>query len=317
MVILGFDGVQAMDVVGPNDVFSCASRLVDNGYEVVVASVKGKPVTTESGLQFVTRKLALPTEIDTLVLPGGIGVATARKDHELIRWIEAASQRSRRTVTVCTGAFFAAEVGLLDGCKATTHWSDAARLAQEFPEIEVDPDPIYVRSSDSVWTAAGVTAGIDLALALVEQDCGTEVAQQVARWMVLYLRRTGGQTQFASSVWVPRAETKSIRHAQEAIEAKPGEAHSVASLAELAGMSSRHFTRTFTEQIGESPASYVERVRVEAARRELEETTRTVSAVASRCGFGTSETMRRAFIRRVGVPPDHYRRSFAKVPSNS
>jgi transcriptional regulator GlxA family with amidase domain len=162
-----------------------------------------------------------------------------------------------------------------------------------------------------VWTAAGVTAGIDLALALIEDDHGTEVAQTVARWLVLYLRRPGGQTQFAAPVWMPRARRDSIREVQEAIEAEPGRPHSIGDLARRAAMSPRHFTRVFTAEIGEAPGQYVERIRTEAARRQLEQTDDTVVAIAARCGFGTAETMRRNFLRRVGISPDQYRKAFA------
>ena len=221
-------------------------------------------------------------------------------------WIRAVAPNARRVVSVCTGAFLAAQAGLLDGCRATTHWAYAETLAREFPAVEVDPEPIFVRSSERVWTAAGVTAGIDLALALVEDDHGTTLAQTVARWLVLYLRRPGGQTQFAAPVWMPRARREPIREVQEAIEAEPGGGHTVAELARRAAMSPRHFTRVFTDQVGEAPAAYVERVRTEAARRQLEETDDTVVTIAARCGFGSAETMRRNFIRRIGVDsPDH------------
>jgi transcriptional regulator GlxA family with amidase domain len=245
------------------------------------------------------------------VLPGGGGVDKARSNPELVGWIKRVTGNARRVVTVCTGAFLAAEAGLLDGRRATTHWAFAGRLAREFPAIDVDPDPIFVRSSDAVWTAAGVTAGIDLALSLVEDDHGTEVAQTVARWLVLYLRRPGGQTQFAAPVWMPRAKRTSIREVQEAIEAEPGGSHSIGELARRATMSPRHFTRVFTDEVGEAPGHYVERIRTEAARRQLEETDDTVVAIAARCGFGAAETMRRNFIRRVGVSPDQYRKAFA------
>jgi transcriptional regulator GlxA family with amidase domain len=228
-----------------------------------------------------------------------------------VTWIKAVAGTARRIVTVCTGPFLAAEAGLLDGRRVTTHWAFARRLAREFPAVDVDPDPIFVRSSDTVWTAAGVTAGIDLALSLVEDDHGTEVAQTVARWLVLYLRRPGGQTQFAAPVWMPRAKRSSIREVQEAIEAEPGGSHSIGELARRATMSPRHFTRVFTDEVGEAPGHYVERIRTEAARRQLEETDATVVAIAARCGFGTAETMRRNFIRRVGISPDQYRRAFA------
>jgi transcriptional regulator GlxA family with amidase domain len=312
VVIVGFPGVQALDVVGPHDVFTGAALLTSGGYDVVVASADGQPVTTATGLAFVASPLPDPNDpMDTVVLPGGGGVDDARTSSELVTWIKAVADTARRIVTVCTGAFLAAEAGLLDGRRVTTHWAFAGRLAREFPTVDVDPDPIFVRSSDTVWTAAGVTAGIDLALSLVEDDHGTEVAQTVARWLVLYLRRPGGQTQFAAPVWMPRAKRSSIREVQEAIESEPGGSHSIGELARRATMSPRHFTRVFTDEVGEAPGHYVERIRTEAARRQLEETDDTVVAIAGRCGFGTAETMRRNFIRRVGISPDQYRKAFA------
>ena len=312
IVIVGFPGVQALDLVGPYEVFTGASLLTEGGYDVVVAAANGQPVSTTTGLGFTAAPLPGPRErIDTVVLPGGGGVDAARSDTEFVDWIRSVARTARRVVTVCTGAFLAAEAGLLDGHRATTHWAFADRLAGEFPNIEVDPDPIFVRSSERIWTAAGVAAGIDLALSLVEDDHGTDVAQTVARWLVLYLRRPGGQTQFAAPVWMPRAKRTSIRDVQEAIESEPGGSHSIDDLARRAAMSPRHFTRVFTEEIGEAPGQYVERIRTEAARRQLEETDDTVVAIASRCGFGTAETMRRNFIRRVGIPPDQYRKAFA------
>ncbi|RAU93359.1 GlxA family transcriptional regulator [Mycobacterium colombiense] len=312
VVIAGFPGVQALDVVGPYDVFTGASMLTGGGYDVAFASVGGQPVATATGLAFVTTPLPDPADpIDTVVLPGGAGVDEARADAELVAWIKAVAGQARRMVTVCTGAFLAAEAGLLDGQRVTTHWAFAERLAAQFPAIEVNADPIFVRSSQTVWTAAGVTAGIDLALALIEDDHGTEIAQTVARWLVLYLRRPGGQTQFAAPVWMPRARRDSIREVQEAIEAEPGRPHSIGDLARRAAMSPRHFTRVFTAEIGEAPGQYVERIRTEAARRQLEETDDTVVAIAARCGFGTAETMRRNFLRRVGISPDQYRKAFA------
>ena len=312
VVIVGFPAVQALDVVGPHDVFTTASLLTGGGYEVAMSSSDGAPVTTSTGLKFVAEPLPDPCDaIDTVVLPGGGGVDAARSDPELLDWIKAVSGNARRVVSVCTGAFLAAESGLLDGCRATTHWAFAERLASEFPNVDVDPDPIFVRSSERVWTAAGVTAGIDLALSLVEDDHGTEIAQTAARWLVLYLRRPGGQTQFAAPVWMPRAKRAPIREVQEAIEAEPGHPHSIGDLARRAAMSPRHFTRVFTDEVGEAPGHYVERIRTEAARRQLEETDDTVVAIASRCGFGTAETMRRNFLRRVGISPDQYRKAFA------
>jgi transcriptional regulator GlxA family with amidase domain len=316
VLIVGFPGIQPLDVVGPFDVFAGASLALSaegkEPYQPFVASIDGQPVSTETGLTFATVELPDPSEpLDTLVLPGGHGVHAARKDSRIIDWIAAAAPHARRVVTVCTGAFLAAQTGLLDGCRATTHWAFTEQLAREFPAVEVDPDPIFVRSSASVWTAAGVCAGIDLALALVEEDHGTELAQTVARYLVLHLRRPGGQTQFAAPVWVARAKREPIRAVQDAVEAEPGGTHSICELARRAAMSPRHFTRVFTDEVGEAPGAYVERVRTEAARRQLEQTEDTVATIAARCGFGTAETMRRNFIRRIGVSPDHYRRSMA------
>jgi len=316
VLIVGFPGVQGLDLVGPFEVFTSASLAVSGqgkeGYQPLVASVDGRPVTTETGLTFAAVELPDPNEpVDTLILPGGRGVHAARQDPRVIDWVVAAAPQARRVVTVCTGAFLAAQAGLLDGCRATTHWAYTDQLARGFPEIDVDPDPIFVRSSATVWTAAGVSAGIDLALALVEDDHGTEVAQTVARWLVLYLRRPGGQTQFAAPVWVARAKREPIRAVQDAVESEPGGAHSIDELARRAAMSPRHFTRVFTDEVGEAPGAYVERVRTEAARRQLEQTDDTVVAIAARCGFGTAETMRRNFIRRIGVSPDQYRKTFA------
>jgi len=318
VVLLGFPGVQALDLVGPFEVFTGATLALaadgrdEDGYDVVVASVDGEAVTTGTGMAFVAQPLPdarLP--VDTVVLPGGWGVEALKRDSAAVAWVRASAAHARRVVSVCTGAFIAAEAGLLDGCPATTHWAFAAQLAREYPSVAVDPEPIFVRSSEQVWTAAGVTAGIDLALSLVEDDYGTDIAQTVARWLVLYLRRPGGQTQFAAPVWLPRARRTPIREVQDSIDAEPGAAHSIADLARRAAMSPRHFTRVFTDEVGVPPSAYVERIRTDAARRQLEETDDTVTAIAARCGFGTAETMRRNFVRRLGVSPDHYRRTFA------
>jgi transcriptional regulator GlxA family with amidase domain len=312
VVILGFPGVQALDVVGPFDVFTGASVLLNGGYDVSLGSADGRSVTSSTGLGFVTAPLPDPSEpVDTVLVPGGVGVDDARANADVMTWIRAVAENARRIVSVCTGALLLAEAGLLDGCRATTHWAFAGLMQVEFPTVEVDPEPIFVRSSEKVWTAAGVAAGIDLALSLVEDDHGTDVAQTVARWLVMYLRRPGGQTQFAAPVWMPRAKRAPIRDVQDAIESEPGGAHSIPELARRAAMSPRHFTRVFTDEVGEAPGAYVERIRTEAARRQLEETDDTVTVIAARCGFGTAETLRRNFVRRLGISPDQYRKTFA------
>jgi transcriptional regulator GlxA family with amidase domain len=323
IVIVAYPGVQALDVAGPYEVFSSASRVVTaegtNGlpdaYTVELVSPGGTMVSTESGLPLGTAPLPHPPRpIDTLVVPGGTGSRTARYDVALVDWIRDAAATSRRIVTVCSGAFLVAEAGLADGCTMTTHWARAQRLADDYPTIHVDPDPIYVHDG-RLWSSAGVTAGIDLSLALVEDDLGTEVAQTVARWLVMFLRRPGGQTQFAAPVWMPRAERSVIRSVQAAIEERPDADHSVPALATRASMSPRHFTRVFTAEVGEAPGQYVERVRTEAARRALEDSGDTVAVVARRCGFGSAETLRRTFVKRLGIPPDQYRRRFGAAAS--
>jgi len=319
VVIVAYPGVQSLDLVGPLEVFHGADRVATElgrpgGYDVAVVSNTGPTVTTGSGLTLATAPLpAATTRVDTLVLPGGDGARHARCDEVLISWIRAIASRSRRVAGVCTGAFLAAEAGLLDGRRATTHWARAARLADEYPSVQVDPDPLYVRDG-RIWTSAGVTAGIDLALALVEDDLGVEVAQTVARWLVMLVHRPGGQTQFASPVWVPRAERSTVRAVQSLVESSPAGDHRLPALAAAAGMSVRHFSRVFVDEIGETPGRFVEGVRLEAARHELETTTDTLEAIAARCGFGTAETLRRVFRRRLRVAPDAYRRRFRVVP---
>jgi transcriptional regulator GlxA family with amidase domain len=318
VVIVAFPGMQSLDALGPLEVLAGATQALaargrSGGYQVALASSRGGTVWSGSGVGLSTVRLPDATaRIDTLVLPGGDGARGARQDRRLLAWIEAVAPRCRRVATVCTGAFLAAEAGLLDGKRATTHWASAERLAAEFPAIEVDPDPIYIRDG-RCWTSAGVTAGIDLALALVEEDAGVDVAQEVARWLVMFLHRPGGQTQFASPVWVPRAGRSAVRDVQSRVEAAPEGDHRVPTLAEAAAMSVRHFTRVFTDQVGETPGRFVERVRMEEARRQLETTDDTLDLIAGRCGLGTAETLRRVFRRRLDVSPDAYRRRFTVV----
>jgi transcriptional regulator GlxA family with amidase domain len=315
VVIVAFDGVQPLDAVGPHEVFAGAGRAAASlgragGYRVTLASKGGGTVRAESGLLLGTAPLPGETErIDTLVLAGGSGANAAAADSALTAWVGATASRCRRVATVCSGAFVGAAAGLLDGRRVTTHWARAAELRDAHPRLTVDPDPIYIRDG-KVWSSAGVTAGIDLSLALVQDDLGVDVAQTVARWLVMFLHRPGGQTQFASPVWVPRAERSTVRAVQDLVEAAPGGDHRLPILAAAAAMSVRHFTRVFTTEVGESPSRFVERIRVEAARRELETTADTLDIVAARCGLGSAETLRRVFQRHLGVAPDAYRRRF-------
>lgn len=323
VVIVCYPGMQPLDVTGPHEVFAGANsvlrahRSAAEPYELLLCAREPGTVSSESGLG-IAAPHTIPTRgpIDILLLPGGDGVYAARHDAALVASIRAAAKRSARIATVCTGTFLAATAGLLDGKRVTTHWARAARLAAEHPDLDVVADAIYVRDGD-VWTSAGVTAGIDLALAMVEQDHDPDVAQTVARHLVMFLRRPGGQSQFAAPVWDKPAEKDAIRLAQDLVNANPAADLRVANLAAAACLSERHFTRVFAAEIGEPPAKYVERVRVEVARRELEQRGAVVATVARRCGFGSAETMRRSFIRRLGVAPDDYRRRFNRSTTPS
>jgi transcriptional regulator GlxA family with amidase domain len=213
---------------------------------------------------------------------------------------------------VCTGAFLLAEAGLLDGLRVTTHWSAAALLQQRYPQLRVDPDPIWIREG-RIWTSAGVTSGMDLALALVEDDLGRDLALAIARRLVLFLKRPGGQSQFSAQLATQLADRTPLRDLQGWIAEHPGADLSVEALAHRVAMSPRHFARVFTQQVGRTPARFVEESRVEAARRRLEESDDAIEAVAERCGFGSPETMRRAFLRVLRVNPAAYRSRFRRV----
>jgi transcriptional regulator GlxA family with amidase domain len=320
-MIVAYDGAQPLDIVGPHEVFAGAGQAAASlrragRYRVTVASARGGMVRTESGLELGT--VSLPEHedaIDTLVLPGGSGAVAASADADLMAFVRAAGRASRRVATVCSGAFIGAAAGLLDGRRVTTHWAVAQDLSDRYPGIEVDPDPIYVRDG-KYWSSAGVTAGIDLALALVAEDLGAEVAQLISRWLVMFLHRPGGQTQFAAPVWVPRAERSAVRTVQALVESAPGGDHRVPVLAAAASMSVRHFTRVFTAEVGQTPSRFVERVRAEAARTDLESGDETLDIVAARCGLGSAETLRRVFHRHLGVAPDAYRQRFRTSPTD-
>ena len=317
VVMVLFDGVQSLDVTGPLEVFSGAGRLLDQvgrtarGYELSTLSIDGKPLRTSCGLTIVPhgRLEQAPARIDTLIVPGGSGVRAAAGDASLLAWIAAASRRSRRTASVCTGAFALAAAGLLDGRRATTHWSAASALARAYPLVDVDADPIFIRDGE-VWTSAGVTAGMDLALALVEDDLDREAALTIARHLVLFLRRPGNQSQFSATLAAQQPEREPLREAQRLVLEDVAADHGVEAMAARAHMSARHFARAFAAETGVTPARYVERVRLEAARRHLEDGGEPVATIAAECGFGTAETMRRVFLRALAVGPAEYRRRF-------
>jgi transcriptional regulator GlxA family with amidase domain len=311
IVIVAFDGVQPLDVVGPAEVFSTAARLRPPGYAVEVVAPRAEPLRAPSVSLAPDRSIAsCRGPIDTLICAGGTGVRDAAQDERLVRWIGSAARRSRRVASVCTGAFLLARAGVLDGRRATTHWSACAALARSHPEVRVEPDPIFVRDG-TVYTSAGVTAGMDLALALVDEDLGRDVALEAARWLVLFLRRPGGQAQFSAQLAAQAAEREPLRELQGWIPDNLGADLSVPALARRVAMSDRNFARAFRREVGMTPAAYVETSRVESARIALEGGGEPIEVVARRMGFGTVETMRRAFRRRLGVSPGDYRNRFS------
>jgi transcriptional regulator GlxA family with amidase domain len=314
VVIVAFPGVQTLDVHGPAEVFSTASALNGgDGYAVEVVAPESGPVPTSSVTLHPDRTLGeCRGRIDTLLVAGGTGVSAAVEDERLVGWLRAAARRSRRVTSVCTGAFLLARAGLLDGRRATTHWASCEALARRHPAVQVDPDPIFVRDGN-VITSAGVTAGMDLALALVEEDLGREIALEAARWLVLFVKRPGGQAQFSAQLAAQVAEREPLRELQTWIPDNLAADLSVPALAARACMSERNFARTFRNETGMTPAAYVETARVESARIALETGGLPIEAVARRSGFGTVETMRRAFRRRLGVSPGSYRERFRSV----
>ncbi|HEV2637697.1 MAG TPA: GlxA family transcriptional regulator [Actinocrinis sp.] len=315
IVFLVFPDFQILDLTGPLEVFSQAERADPGSYRLRTVALDPGQVVASCGLPVVAEAVEPFAGADTLVVVGGRGTQRARADPATARWIQAAYSRSRRTASVCSGAFLLAEAGLLDGRRATTHWQQTDRLAAAYPRVTVESDPIFVRDGN-VSTSAGVTAGIDLALALVEEDLDPAAARAVARQLVVFVQRPGGQRQFSAQLAAQRPARGPLRDVQSFISAAVGAGGSpaelsVPALAARAGLSERHFTRLFRAATGESPAVYVETVRVESARRLLETTGQGLDAIARSCGFGTVATMHRAFRRMVQVTPGEYRERFA------
>jgi transcriptional regulator GlxA family with amidase domain len=311
VALLGFPAAQILDLTGPSEVFAIADRLRPQSYATELLASHAGELPTSGGLRLVADRgiEECDERIDTLIVAGGIGVRDARKDERLIAWLRSAATRCRRVASVCTGAFLLAEAGLLDGRKATTHWSACELLAMRYPQIEVDMDAIFV-ADGPIFSSAGVTAGIDLALALVEDDLGSQLALEVARMLVLFMRRPGGQAQFSNSLASQAAETATLRDLQAWIADHLDDDLTIASLAERAFMSERNFARVFTSQTGQTPGRYVESLRLERARMLLQSDDRPVESVARACGFRTVETLRRSFSRRLGVSPREYRERF-------
>jgi transcriptional regulator GlxA family with amidase domain len=308
IVIVVFDDVTMLDVAGAGEVFAEANRFGAD-YRLTIASVDGRDVTTSIGTRLgVTNAISSIESADTVIVAGSDDLPRRAIDPELVAAITSVAGRTRRLASVCTGSFILAQAGLLNGRRATTHWHDARLFARAFPDITVEPDAIFVRDGD-VFTSAGISAGIDLALALVELDHGTDLVRDVARWLVVYLKRAGGQSQFSVLVEADPPPQSALRKATDAISADPAANHEVKTLAAQASLSTRQLTRLFQSELGTTPARYVEMVRVDAARAALD-AGHTVAETARVAGFGSAESLRRVFVNRLGVSPKAYRERF-------
>jgi transcriptional regulator GlxA family with amidase domain len=312
--VLAFPSVQLLDVTGPLQVFASANDHIEQAggtppYLLRVVAKGERTIAATAGVGISTEPLSRKgAPLDTLVIAGGRGVDAAAGDAALVDWVRQRAKKARRIASVCTGAFLLGASGALDGRRAVTHWSYCAELARRFPTVRVEPDPIFVRDG-SVWTSAGVTAGIDLALALVEEDFGRTVALAVARYLVVFLKRPGGQAQFSEALSMQSAEDE-FGPLHEWINKHLASDLSVAMLANRAGMSERSFSRHYAAALRMTPARAIERLRVEAARRLLTDTRLPVKGISHRCGFGSEETMRRSFLRVLSATPNDYRSRF-------
>ncbi|MEW2418666.1 DJ-1/PfpI family protein [Streptomyces sp. NPDC046866] len=321
VVIAVFPDVDLLDVTGPAEVFALANRETGGraGYRVQLAGPTAGVVATSAGVRLVTDLTFAEVEgvVDTLLVPGAVDLhpdgPVARIDPDVVAWLQATAPTARRVASVCVGAHLLAAAGLLDGRTATTHWSTAAQLASDHPQVTVDPDPIFVRSG-KVWTGAGISACMDLALALVAEDLGEDVALAVARQLVMYLKRQGGQSQFSVPLSRPAASRRDIDELRMYVADHLDADLSTGALAERMCLSERHFARVFLRETGVTPAAYVEAARVEAARRLLESTDEPLEAVAAGSGLGSVETLHRALRRQIGTTPATYRRRFRTTP---
>jgi transcriptional regulator GlxA family with amidase domain len=313
VAMLAFPGVQLLDIAGPIDVFHEAAKQagVPGAYTFEVISTEAGPIKASNGMSFVADSTleTCSLDIDTLLVAGSPKIRELEGNERISAWLRTQARRVRRVGSVCSGAFLLAGAGLLDGRRATTHWNSADRLAASYPSVIVESDRIYIKDG-TTYTSAGVTAGMDMALALVEEDFGRAVALQVAREFVMFLKRPGGQSQFSAHLAAQTAERTAIRDAQAWILQNLEKMLTVDNLAQHVGMSTRNFARQFKKETSTTPADFVERARVDAARRLLEESGTPLKRVASQCGFGDPNSLRRAFLRRLGVSPADYRRRF-------
>jgi transcriptional regulator GlxA family with amidase domain len=306
-----FDNVKLLDVAGPSEVFGEANREGAE-YDVTVCSPAGTDTVTSTGVRLsIDTRADAVGPVDTAVVPGSDSFPASRPGADVLAAMMSLVGAAKRVASVCTGAFVLAEAGLLDGRRATTHWRHAATLARRFPAVEVLPDAIFVRDGQ-VFSSAGVSAGIDLSLALVEQDHGAELARAVARSLVVFMQRPGGQSQFSVPARTPRPAAEPLRLVLDRIAADPAADHSAPALAAAVGTSVRQLTRLFRRELDTTPARYVELVRFEAAQALLD-AGHTVTSAASRSGLGSDETLRRVFLRQLGISPTDYRHRFAGV----
>jgi transcriptional regulator GlxA family with amidase domain len=319
IIIVAQSGVQLLDVSGPLDVFAEAN--IQAGREVyrpLLAAAMPGPIRSSAGTRLLPDLVVGERDwpaVDTLLVAGSPHAHEVAPDLHLIDWLRATAPRLRRYGSVCSGAFLLAAAGLLDGRRVTTHWAVAEQLARAYPGTSVDADALYIRDG-RLRTAAGVTAGLDLSLALVEEDLGREIAMKVAAQLVMFFKRPGGQLQFSRRGEAAPAGRSVLQAVQRWVAANPSEDHSVASLAARTGLSPRHFARLFRQEVGATPASWVETARIAAARRLLEDGADAPKQVAARCGFADADTLRRAFVRHVGVTPAEYRKRYAESVGN-
>jgi transcriptional regulator GlxA family with amidase domain len=318
VIMLGYPDAEALDIIGPLEVFSEATRLLlahkltrDPAYSIEVVGLRAGPFPTTSGVRLMAeRGFRAVAAADLLMISGGRGCSSVQQDRAVLDWIRRLARRAQRVAAVCSGATILAQTGLLNGRSATTHWADTADLARQNPSISVRSNAIYVRDG-KFYTSAGVTAGIDMALAIVEEDWGRNIALSVARVLVMFLNRPGGQSQFSEYLAAQFCEDSRVRKIQLWVHEHLEQNLSVATLAARSAMSSRNFARHFTSVTGMTPAHYVSNARLEAARRKLEENKLPTAKIAHRCGFGTAETMRRVFNMNLGVSPTDYRSRFS------
>lgn len=317
ILFLAYEGMGLLDITGPQTVFWSASEMMRKqgrpGYVRQTVSLEGGPIRTAEGTELHTVSIDEFQECDTIIVPGALDIETILTKQDLVDWLKGASARARRTASVCAGAFLLAEAGLLDGRKAVTHWALCDLFGSLYPQVDLDPNAIFVHQ-DPIWTSAGVSAGIDLALALIQEDCGRDVAMQVARQLVIYVKRPGGQSQFSELLNAQTADTGTFEQLNLWIEKNLGlDDLGVEVLAGQAGMSPRNFARRYKEKTGRTPAKAVEIFRLEAAKRLLETSPQNVEQIARSCGFGDEARMRAAFQRHLGVSPRDYRRRFSTI----